>query len=401
MNEIIKAQAQAVQGQQAQTFNAALFSSFVSWVDRSEATTRAYTKNLRQFAAWLRYTGTSNPDRQSIISYRQFLTEEHPAICLDNAAPDGWRYRTDSTGESARVICKPNTVQLYLRSVSQFFKWTAAAGLYPNIADNIHAPKVDHSTHKKDALTPAQVLAVEKSITAHAAANESEAANKEKDRAGRIERTTEQSKRLYAMYLLTVTAGLRTIEIHRANVKDLEEIDGQAVLYIWGKGHTEADQRKPIAHEVYEAIQDYLKSRTDHPTGSSPLFVSTGNRAGGKRIATTTISTMLKKALKDAGFNSERLTAHSLRHTAGTAAQSITGNIFETQKYMRHCDPATTEIYVHEGQQERDKEAGLAQDVYNLYHGKATGAAADLGQVLANLTPAQVEKLAALAADLK
>ena len=99
------------------------------------------------------------------------------------------------------------------------------------------------------------------------------------------------------MYLLAVNAGLRTIEISRANIKDLEIKGGNAYLYVWGKGHTEADTKKPIAYEVYTAIQEYLNNRSDYITANSPLFVSTGNRSGGKRIASTTISTMLKRAM--------------------------------------------------------------------------------------------------------
>lgn len=54
-----------------------------------------------------------------------------------------------------------------------------------------------------------------------------------KDTAGRMQRSGEQGKRLYAIYLLAVNAGLRTIEISRANVKDLETKGGQSWLYIW------------------------------------------------------------------------------------------------------------------------------------------------------------------------
>ena len=122
-----------------------------------------------------------------------------------------------------------------------------------------------------------------------------------------------------------------------------------------------------IAPEVAAAIKDYLKSRSDRLTGTAPLFVSTGNRSRGKRIAPTTISTMLKKAMQQAGFDSERITAHSLRHTAGTAVQELTGNIYATQKYMRHSNPATTEIYLHNDTEKA--EVSIAQQLYNLYHG--------------------------------
>lgn len=347
-----------------------LFNDFVAYIDRGEKTTRTYLTNLRQFIKWLQGTGTTNPTRADILRYRDYLTQNR----------------------------KPNTVKQYLQSVRQFFSWTAANGYYPNIAANIHAPKIRTDAHKKDALTAADVLTIEQSITAQAEAKAAEAAAKDKDTAGRIDRATEQGKRLFAMYLLAVTAGLRTIEISRANIKDLEKRNGTACIYIYGKGRAEADQKKPIAPQVYDALQDYINSRADHPTENSPLFVATGNRSGGKRLAPTTISTMLKKAMQQAGYNSDKLTAHSLRHTAGNNVMELTGdNLFITQQYMRHANPATTEIYLHRDTEKQ--EAEIAQQLYNKYHGKAEtdDSRAQLETLLNTMNAQQLQQLAGIA----
>lgn len=185
-----------------------------------------------------------------------------------------------------------------------------------------------------------------------------------KEIAESIDRSTESGKRLYAMYLLSITCGLRTIEISRANIEDITQKGSRTYLYIQGKGHSEKDAPVLLVPEVKEALEAYLKSRKDKKTGKSPLFVSTGNRSGGKRIATTTISTMLKNALKSAGYNSDRLTAHSLRHTSGTGAYKATGSLYLAQQHQRHVDPATTEIYIHaEEREERNTE----EQVYNYY----------------------------------
>lgn len=377
-----------------------LFDNFIAFIDRGERTTKTYITNLRQFAAWMQYAAISRPQRQDIISYRDYLGTEHYAIQLAPGTAQGWEYRTDGKGSRYKVTCKPNTVAQYLRSVCQFFRWTAAEGLYPNIAENVHAPKIRHDIHKKDALTAAEVLEIEQSIEQAAARKTAEAACKEKDTAGRISRATEQGKRLYAMYTLAVNAGLRTIELSRANVKDLEVKAGRAVLYVWGKGHAEPDAKKPLAPEVYAAIRDYLDSRSDRPTANSPLFVSTGNRSGGNRIAETTISKMLKRAMQEAGFNSERITAHTLRHTAGTNVQEITGNLYITQKYMRHANPATTEIYLHNDTERQETET--AQQLYNLYHNisDAGSSRARLESLLQTLSPEQVEQLTNVAAAM-
>ena len=352
------------------TFKPGYVEQFVSWIDRGQRTTQTYLTNLKQFLAWMNYNRITQPNRDDVINYRDWLSSEHDAIF---ATPDGWQFRMDSAGNRIQITCKPYTVKQYIQSVKQFFKWLADFGYYPNIASNVHTPKINTTIHKKDALTPSEVLTVERSITSQAETKLEAAATNYKDRSGRMQRSTEQSKRLLAMYLLATNAGLRTVEISRANVKDIKQKSGITYLYIWGKGCSGAEQKKILAPEVAAAITDYLETRKDKPSGNSPLFVSTGNRSTGKRIAPNTISAMLKQALKDAGFNSDRLTAHSLRHSTGTGIMSLTGDLFAAQQYMRHTDPKTTEIYIHTTEEAEAQSAALAQGLYDLFHGKIEG----------------------------
>lgn len=367
MHDIVTAQhdSQPITAELKYTYAA----EFIKWIDRGENTTRAYIINLRQFFLYLLYAGISRPEREDILNYKQWLLSEHDAIIADPVNPQGYRYRTDKAGNRLTIKCKPTTAAQYLRIVCQFFKWTAASGLYPDIATNIHAPKLNTRHHSKRALTAHEVLQIENSIIARGSDAVQKAQEVQKDTAGRMQRAEEQSKRLFAMYLLAVNAGLRTIELHRANIKDIEFIGGRARLYVWGKGHSQPDQIKPLAFEVAKALKDYINSRTDNPTGNSPLFVSTGNRSKGKRIAVTTISMMLKRAMQAAGFDSEKITAHSLRHTAGTNVQEITNNLYLTQQYMRHSNPATTEIYLHVNTEKQ--EAEISEQLYRHYHADA------------------------------
>ena len=309
--------------------SADLFRRFIEYTDREPTTTKGYITCLRQFANWITAAGTTQPERADILAYKEYLNGAH-------------------FGRSGAELLKAGTKQQYLRAVKHFFKWTAAEGIYPNIADNIHGVKINHDTHKKDALDREAVKII----------------------ADHIDRSTESGKRLYAMYLLCISCGLRTIEINRANIEDIKKTGDRTYLYLQGKGHSEHDQPVLLIPEVKTALQDYLQSRTDSPTAKSPLFVSTSNRSKGKRIAPTTISTMLKEALVSAGYDSDRLTAHSLRHTSGTGAYKATGNIYLAQKHQRHADPSTTEIYVHaEEREERNTE----QQVYNYFFNPSAG----------------------------
>ena len=321
-----------------------LFARFLDYTNVADTTTRSYVTYIRAFVRWLQDNGIKEPRYEDIKAYKQYL--------------DG---RQLTAGTRAQ----------YVRACKHLFKWTAAAGLYPNVADGIKPAKLRHDVHKKDALSREDVPAI----------------------ADTIDRSTEQGKRLYAIYMLCITAGLRCCEVSRANIEDVKVKGGKAYLWVQGKGHTEPDTPVLLVPEVEEALKEYLSSRRDKYNSKSPLFISTSNRSGHdkegnatKRIAPTTISAQLKAMLKAAGYDSSRITAHSLRHTSGTGAYKATHNIYLAQQHQRHVDPATTEIYVHEDEREqRDTE----QQVYNYYFApdKKTDAAEEAMQILRSLTP--------------
>lgn len=385
---------------QAQPFSVSLIDSFIAWVDRPGKTTQTYITNLRQFFAFLRYRQIAAPTRPDIIQYRDWLSSEHEAIAFDSVSAIGWHFRTDSHGLPLRISCKPATIAGYLRAVCAFFKWTASENLYPDIAANVHPPKLRHDTHHKEALTLEEAQRIEQSIARRAEQGIEAAASARKDTQGRTQRSSEQGKRMAAIYALCESAGLRCIEVSRAKIRDFETRNGQAYLYIFGKGRSEADQCKPIAPEVAQLIRDYLQARTDHPTANSPLFCSTGNRSGGQAIAPETISRMIKAEMRAAGFDSERITAHSLRHTAGTQVMEMTGDLYTAQKYMRHSSPTTTELYLHTDTQRT--EAAIANRLYKRLHGVEAESSRDqLAQLLEGMTPQQLERITAIAEAMR
>lgn len=273
-----------------------IFNQFISYLDTSPKTVETYTKALRQFFNYLSLNGITQPQRADILNYKEDL---------------------QASG------LKPSTIQNYITAVKIFFNWTAQEGLYPNISEHIKGAKLDRA-HKKDYLTSSQVKAVINSI----------------------DRSSEQGLRDYAILSLMVTGGLRDIEISRANIEDLRPAGGNIVLFIQGKGHTEKADYVKIPAPTERAIRDYLKLR-NAPSESDPLFTSTSNNSKGKRLSTRSISGIAKAHLKEAGYNSERLTAHSFRHTAVTLALLAGQEITEVQQFARHANINTTMIYNH------------------------------------------------------
>ena len=218
---------------------------------------------------------------------------------------------------------KPTTVQNYITATRIFFKWTEQEGLYPNIAEHIKGAKLDKN-HKKDYLTSRQA----------------------KEVLSNVDKETEEGLRNYAILSLMVTGGLRTIEVSRADVEDLRTLGENTVLFVQGKGREEKTEYIKISAPVEKAIRQYLKARQNVEEGQ-PLFTSTSNNSKGNRITTRTVSGIVKTALKNAGYDSARLTAHSLRHTAITLALLAGREITEVQQFARHANLNTTMIYNH------------------------------------------------------
>lgn len=276
-------------------FKPELFEDWTKYLDATPKTIATYTRNIRPFALYMQLNGITQPSRDDVINYRDQLKDQY----------------------------KPSTVQAYIMAVKLFFQWTAQAGIYPNIAEKVKGAKLD-TEHKKDYLTAKQVKKVFETI----------------------DTSTLKGKRDYAIMSLMSTAGLRTIEIIRANIGDMRNVADFTALYIQGKGHDEKNTFVKIAEPVEAAIRAYLTAR-GKADSSEPLFTSEAHRNGGERMTTRSISRIVKERLKAAGFDSDRLTAHSLRHTAATLNLLNGGTIEETRQLLRHTNINTTLIYSH------------------------------------------------------
>lgn len=273
-----------------------LFTRFINYLDAAPKTIESYTRALKQLYYYFSLKGITRPQREDIIAYKEELIAQ------------GY---------------KPTTIQNYITAAKVFFTWTAQAGYYPNIAEHIKGAKLDRE-HKKDYLTSRQV----------------------KEILGSIEQNTPQGLRDYAILALMVTGGLRDIEVSRANIEDLRTAGESTVLYIQGKGRQEKTDYIKISEPVEKAIRAYLKSR-GNAAEAEPLFTSLSNNSKGGRLSTRAISGIVKTRLINAGFNSARLTAHSLRHTAVTLSLLAGKNIAEVQQFARHANITTTMIYNH------------------------------------------------------
>lgn len=155
----------------------------------------------------------------------------------------------------------------------------------------------------------------------------------------RCDRTTAVGRRNHAILLLLARLGVRAGEVVGLSLDDIDWSTGQ--ITIRGKGGKSA--QLPLANDVGAAIAAYL--RHDRPRSATrrvflrhraPL-VGFGN--------SSTISSLVRRALKHAGVESAHTGAHVLRHSLATSLLRQGGSLDEIGELLRHQSPNTTAIY--------------------------------------------------------
>lgn len=153
------------------------------------------------------------------------------------------------------------------------------------------------------------------------------------------DRTTSAGRRNHAILLLLARLGVRAGEVVGLRLDDIDWSTGQ--ITIRGKGGKSA--QLPLANDVGAALADYL--RHDRPRSATrrvflrhraPL-VGFGN--------SSTISSLVRRALKHAGVESAHTGAHVLRHSLATSLLRQGGSLDEIGELLRHQSPNTTAIY--------------------------------------------------------
>lgn len=293
-------------------FSKQLLNRFITYTDVNDITLKGYRTDLRAFFKYLNDNDIKQPNREDIKDYKDYL-------------------------KSANLTT--GTKQQYFRACKHLFKWLASEGIYPNVADNIKGFKNNADNTKKESFNEQDIKTI----------------------INKIDTTNEIGKRDLAIILLILTGGLRINEVRNIDIQDIQVIKGEYVVYILGKGHTEKDTSIKIIKPVYDAIKDYLDSKSRY-NRTDALFTSTSNRALNKRITKESLSQIIKNRFRDAGYDSNKLTAHSLRHTSNTMLYKSGADIYKVQMHARHKDPKTTEIYIHQAERENDTSE---MDIYN------------------------------------
>ena len=294
-------------------FNNQLLNRYlIANVDITDTTIKGYRVCIRQFLKWLKDNHIEKPTKDTIKAYKLYLKDSN---------------YTNGTKNQ------------YIRAVKHLFNWLSSEGIYDNVASDVKGFKVISDNTKKDAFTEQDIKKI----------------------IDDIDTSDVIGKRDKAIILLMLVGGLRITEVHNMDIQDIEIKNNEYIINIMGKGHTEKDNYIKIIKPIYDVLKEYLDTR-DNKRGIDPLFTSTSNRALNKRITKETLSQIIKNRFRDSGYDSKKLTAHSIRHTTATLLLKSGADIYKTQHHLRHQDPKTTEIYININNKEQDT---AEQDIYN------------------------------------
>jgi site-specific recombinase XerD len=153
--------------------------------------------------------------------------------------------------------------------------------------------------------------------------------------------------------------GPRTMEVHRADIKDI-------VRGAMGVGITVISKRQqrivPLTPDLVELLDRYLLARRKAGysiAAITPLFINLYYRPKNlqeseqdyrlSRRGMRKIVDGYLKALNIKHGEGRTLSAHSLRHTAATLAIQSGASLRQVQDLLGHADPRTTAIYTHVG----------------------------------------------------
>lgn len=264
---------------------------YLDYIDVTQKSIDTYKRGLKSFFLYMKSKGIKNPTREDLIDYRETL-------------------KTDGHSLS--------TVNTYLISIRNFFKWLEYEDIYKDISKNIKGVTVSRE-HKREPLTKEQIDLVLKNV----------------------ENTREK-----VIFLLGLCCGCRANEICNIQIRDFVKKGDKILLYLLGKARDGKVDYVVVDNTLYDLILKYV----DEYNITNYLITSTYKNDGSK-VTNKTIRFIVKQMLRRVGIDSELYSCHSLRHSFATLNLLDGKNIREVSKALRHKNLATTEIYAHDIEQ--------------------------------------------------
>ena len=275
---------------------------YIGYLDLKEITKDSYRNILYIFCDYLDANGITAPSRNDLLAFKSEMLKK-----LGSAS-----------------------VQKYIVVLRGFFRYLKLRNIYEDISYQVRGCKVETKFKR----TP---LSLEDSRNLL-----KKAKRKAVDQIG---------KRDYALLVLFLTTGLRSIEAARADVEDIDLIANEPVLYIQGKGRDSKAEYVKLPVETYEAINEYLltvdESQVTKENNKTPLFLTKLRDGVQGRLSTKSIRYVIKEMMIGIGYNSRAYSVHTIRHTFATLSLTQGATLLQTKEALRHKNISTTQIYSH------------------------------------------------------
>jgi len=154
---------------------------------------------------------------------------------------------------------------------------------------------------------------------------------------------------VWALISLLSLNALRVSEAVSTNIEDLAESHWHHTLAIWGKG--DKPDVVPLHARTMLAVTACTKGRT-----SGPILMN----MWGNRMSRGNARSAVRKVADLAGLQNKRVTPHTFRHAAITAALNAVVPMRDVQSFARHADPKTTMHY------DRNRDSFERHATYNV-----------------------------------
>ena len=152
---------------------------------------------------------------------------------------------------------------------------------------------------------------------------------------GSCDRTTLGGARNYAIMLLLARLGLRSIEVARMELEDLDWRAGELEV----RGKARRHDRLPLPADVGAALTEYLSLRGRR--ASRHVFLTV--KAPTRPIRADLVGDVVQRACLRAGIT--HVGAHRLRHTFASELLREGASLVDISQLLRHSDLATTAGY--------------------------------------------------------
>jgi len=152
----------------------------------------------------------------------------------------------------------------------------------------------------------------------------------------RCDRSSEVGVRDFAIMMLAARLGLRSIEVARLELRDVDWRAGELVV----RGKARRQDRLPLPADVGEALAGYL-AQGRAPAGTRRLFLTC--RAPRGPIRADLVGDVVERACARAGL--PRVGPHRLRHALAAELLRRGAGLAAISQVLRHQDLATTALY--------------------------------------------------------